>query len=85
LHAWNANATRAQRRWRLNYPRGGDEHFADHYRGRGVFSPLLLPDTMNNLPESIIQVRDLKAGYGEKVILQDINFQVRRGKCCNPG
>ena len=40
---------------------------------------------MNNLPESIIQVRDLKAGYGEKVILQDINFQVRRGKCCNPG
>ena len=35
---------------------------------------------MNNLPESIIQVRDLKAGYRDKVILQDINFQVRRGE-----
>ena len=35
---------------------------------------------MNNVSESIIQVRDLKAGYGEKVILQDINFEVRRGE-----
>ena len=35
---------------------------------------------MNDLPESIILVRGLKAGYGEKVILQDINFQVRRGE-----
>src|SRR5258707_15558651 len=35
---------------------------------------------MNNLPESIIQVRGLKTGYGEKIILQDINFEVRRGE-----
>jgi len=29
--------------------------------------------------EIIITVRDLKIGYGEKVILQNVNFQVRRG------
>jgi len=28
----------------------------------------------------IISVRDLKIGYGEKVILQNVNFQVRRGE-----
>src|SRR5258708_5307648 len=35
---------------------------------------------MNELSQSIMQVRGLKAGYGEKIILQDINFQVRRGE-----
>ena len=30
--------------------------------------------------EIIITVRDLKIGYGEKVILQNVNFQVRRGE-----
>src|SRR5277367_1135288 len=35
---------------------------------------------MNESPPSIIQVRGLKAGYGEKTILQDINFQVRHGE-----
>ena len=35
---------------------------------------------MNELSQSIIEVCGLKAGYGEKVILQDINFQVRRGE-----
>jgi phospholipid/cholesterol/gamma-HCH transport system ATP-binding protein len=35
---------------------------------------------MNTTPETIISVRGLKAGYGEKIILQDINFQVRRGE-----
>ena len=35
---------------------------------------------MSELSQSIIQVRGLKAGYGEKIILQDINFQVRRGE-----
>ena len=35
---------------------------------------------MNESPEIIISVRDLKIGYGEKVILQRINFQVRRGE-----
>ena len=35
---------------------------------------------MNGSPEIIITVRDLKIGYGEKVILQNVNFQVRRGE-----
>src|ERR1700740_564551 len=34
----------------------------------------------NELSQSIIQVRGLKAGYGEKLILQDINFEIRRGE-----
>src|SRR5260221_949248 len=35
---------------------------------------------MNELSQSIMQVRGLKAGYGEKIILEDINLQVRRGE-----
>jgi phospholipid/cholesterol/gamma-HCH transport system ATP-binding protein len=35
---------------------------------------------MNDAAEIIITVRDLKVGYGETVILHDINFQVRRGE-----
>ena len=35
---------------------------------------------MNLPPENIIVVRDLTIGYGGKVILQNINFQVRRGE-----
>jgi len=35
---------------------------------------------MNDPAEIIISVRNLKTGYGEKVILQNINFQVRRGE-----
>lgn len=35
---------------------------------------------MNPDPEVIIDVRDLKGGYGDKVILERINFQVRRGE-----
>ena len=31
-------------------------------------------------PNTIISVRDLRTGYGEKVILQNITFQVRRGE-----
>jgi phospholipid/cholesterol/gamma-HCH transport system ATP-binding protein len=34
---------------------------------------------MNNPPD-IIAVRDLKIGYGEKIILQNVNFHVRRGE-----
>lgn len=35
---------------------------------------------MNHPAEIIIDVRDLKVGYGDTVILQDINFQVRQGE-----
>jgi phospholipid/cholesterol/gamma-HCH transport system ATP-binding protein len=35
---------------------------------------------MNNSTETVITVRNLKIGYGEKVILQNVNFQVRRGE-----
>ncbi len=34
---------------------------------------------MNNSPD-IIAVHDLKIGYGEKIILQNVNFHVRRGE-----
>jgi len=34
---------------------------------------------MNNPPD-IIAVRDLKIGYGEKIILQNVNFHVQRGE-----
>jgi phospholipid/cholesterol/gamma-HCH transport system ATP-binding protein len=35
---------------------------------------------MNNPSETIIAVRNLKIGYGERIILQNVNFQVRRGE-----
>jgi phospholipid/cholesterol/gamma-HCH transport system ATP-binding protein len=35
---------------------------------------------MSQEPDSIISVRGLKIGYGENVILQNINFEVRRGE-----
>jgi phospholipid/cholesterol/gamma-HCH transport system ATP-binding protein len=35
---------------------------------------------MNETDEIIITVRNLKVGYGENVILQNINFQVRHGE-----
>lgn len=35
---------------------------------------------MSNATEFIISVRNLKSSYGEKVILENINFQVRRGE-----
>ena len=33
-----------------------------------------------NDPEIIIEVRDLKAGYGDKMILEHVTFQARRGE-----
>jgi phospholipid/cholesterol/gamma-HCH transport system ATP-binding protein len=35
---------------------------------------------MSDTPETIIRVRDLKVGYGDTVILQNINFQVECGE-----
>jgi phospholipid/cholesterol/gamma-HCH transport system ATP-binding protein len=35
---------------------------------------------MSSTEENIISVRNLKIGYGETVILRDINFQVKRGE-----
>jgi len=35
---------------------------------------------MNHPDEIVITVRNLKVGYGENVILQNINFQVRQGE-----
>lgn len=35
---------------------------------------------MSDAPQIAITVRNLKSGYGEKVILQNINFQVRHGE-----
>jgi hypothetical protein len=68
----------AQRRWRLNYPRGGDEYFADHYRGRRVFSPLL-PDTMNNLRNPSFRSATKKQVMGTRSSRRT-SPQVRRGE-----
>jgi phospholipid/cholesterol/gamma-HCH transport system ATP-binding protein len=35
---------------------------------------------MTNPADTIIAVRNLKIGYGERIILQNINFQVQRGE-----
>jgi len=35
---------------------------------------------MNATPDIAITVKDLTIGYGEKVILRNVNFQVRRGE-----
>jgi phospholipid/cholesterol/gamma-HCH transport system ATP-binding protein len=35
---------------------------------------------MSDSPEIAITVRNLKIGYGEKIILQNVNFQVRHGE-----
>ena len=35
---------------------------------------------MTNAPEPIIAVRNLKIGYGDKIILENVNFQVRHGE-----
>jgi len=35
---------------------------------------------MNDTAEIVIAVRNLKVGYGENVILQNVNFQVRQGE-----
>jgi phospholipid/cholesterol/gamma-HCH transport system ATP-binding protein len=35
---------------------------------------------MTNPAETIIAVRHLKIGYGDRIILEDVNFEVRRGE-----
>jgi phospholipid/cholesterol/gamma-HCH transport system ATP-binding protein len=35
---------------------------------------------MSEEPEIVVSVRNLKIGYGEKVLLQDLNFEVRHGE-----
>ena len=35
---------------------------------------------MNGAPHNLIEVRDLAVGYGERLVLEGINFEVRRGE-----
>src|SRR6266567_4573336 len=35
---------------------------------------------MNGAPRSLIEVRDLTIGYGDRLVLEGINFDVRRGE-----
>jgi phospholipid/cholesterol/gamma-HCH transport system ATP-binding protein len=35
---------------------------------------------MNGTPHSLIEVRDLTIGYGDRLVLEGINFEVRRGE-----
>jgi phospholipid/cholesterol/gamma-HCH transport system ATP-binding protein len=35
---------------------------------------------MNGAPHSLIEVRDLTIGYGDRLVLERINFEVRRGE-----
>src|SRR5208282_5445919 len=79
LPAWIADTTGTQRRRCFHHASSRDQHFADRHRRRGVLRHFLYPDKMNGSPD-IILVRDLKIGYGERVILQNVNFLVRRGE-----
>ena len=75
-----ADTTRPERSGRFNHASCGDEYRADCHRRRRIFDSLLCPQTMNDAPEITISVRNLKVGYGENVILQNINFQVSQGE-----
>jgi len=35
---------------------------------------------MNGTPRSLVEVRDLTIGYGDRLVLEGINFEVRRGE-----
>ncbi len=35
---------------------------------------------MNGTPRSLVEVRDLTIGYGDRLVLEGINFDVRRGE-----
>jgi phospholipid/cholesterol/gamma-HCH transport system ATP-binding protein len=35
---------------------------------------------MNGTPHNLIEVRDLTIGYGDRLVLEGINFEVRRGE-----
>jgi len=49
-----------------------------------VFSVIFFfPEMMNELSQSIMQVRGLKAGYGEKIILEDIKLPGFAGARCS--
>jgi len=45
-------------------------------------SPFRIPDTVlpSQLPEAFIELRSVTCGYGERIILEDINISVPRGK-----
>ena len=54
---------------------------AAHHRGRCLLFRNFFPSQMMNAPADIaISVKDLTVGYGDTVILQNVNFQVRRGE-----
>ena len=77
LPARIANPTRAERRRHFDHPRSRDQHPFDRHRGRRVLHSFLCVKKMSASQETIITVRDLKIGYGEKIILQNVNFQVQ--------
>jgi len=35
---------------------------------------------MNGAPKTLVEARDLTIGYGDQLVLERINFQVRRGE-----
>jgi phospholipid/cholesterol/gamma-HCH transport system ATP-binding protein len=38
-------------------------------------------DPQADIPENILSVRDITVGFGSKIILQDLDLDVHRGKC----
>jgi phospholipid/cholesterol/gamma-HCH transport system ATP-binding protein len=41
---------------------------------------IVQPVASDGAPEIVVEVKNLVAGYGERVILEDVSFQVRRGE-----
>ena len=59
---------------------GGYQHFPDHPGRHGVRRGRLPSELMNGESDIVIAVRHLAAGYGDRQILRDISFEVRRGE-----
>src|SRR5579862_3512115 len=78
--ARTANGAGAKCRWPVNYTRRRDQPSPHHRRRRLLFHHLLLHKMMNDSGDIVITVKDLSIGYGDKVILEKINFQVKRGE-----
>src|SRR6266481_5882243 len=80
LPARAANRRRASRRGRIHHAFGGQQHFVDHPRGRDYCRGDLPLEKMSEPAKILIEARDLTVGYGDRPVLEQINFQVHRGE-----
>ncbi len=80
LSARASNRRRASGSRRIHHALCSQQHFVDHPRRRNYCRGDLHVKKMNGAPHSLIEVRDLTIGYGDRLVLEGINFEVRRGE-----